>query len=270
MKRSSLGAMVALLCLLLLTVLGGCAEFFTFNLLKSLDPVPLPSPEELAAMPEGEALNYLSQELGSPIFVEKLVEDPAVFAAVEGILYGAMSNPAAEAESRKRAAVLYADLQLQASGAVEVVNNLTQLLGQDLGSLSFATSEEILEFLEDLIPQIIPGEALESRAVFDGLLTGFQEAWQGYAVFGEMLGEDPAVPEGVNLGDVTQKALFSYLVAEALTDGSLYATEAEARDALWTILQGGPPAAPTASGFEDPFQDGTLLQNILGAAGISF
>ncbi len=96
MKRSSLGAMVALLCLLLLTVLGGCAEFFTFNLLKSLDPVPLPSPEELAAMPEGEALDYLSQELGSPVFVEKLVEDPAVYGAVEAILYGAMNDPATE------------------------------------------------------------------------------------------------------------------------------------------------------------------------------
>ena len=269
MKRSSLGAMVALLCLLLLTVLGGCAEFFTFNLLKSLDPVPLPSPEELAAMPEGEALDYLEEELGSPIFVEKLVEDSAVYGAVEGILYGAMSDPA-HTESRKRAAVLYADLQLQASGAVEVVNNLTQLLGQDLGSLSFAASEEVLDFLEDLIPQIFPGEAFESREVFDGLLTGFQEAWEGYVVFGGKLGEDPAVPEAVNLGDVTQKALFSYLVAEALTDGGLYATEAEARDALWTILQGGQPAAPTASGFDDPFVPGTPLQNILDAAGISF
>jgi hypothetical protein len=269
MKRSSLGAMVALLCLLLLTVLGGCAEFFTFNLLKSLDPVPLPSPEELAAMPEAEALDYLSQELASPIFVEKLVEDSAVYGAVEGILYGAMNDPA-HTESRKRAAVLYADLQLEASGAVEVVNNLTQLLGQDLESLSFATSEDVLDFLEDLIPQIFPEEAFESREVFDGLLTGFQEAWEGYVVFGGKLGEDPAVPEGVNLGDVTQKALFSCLVAEALTDDGLYATEAEARYALWTILQGGPPAAPTASGFEDPFVPGTPLQNILDAAGISF
>ncbi|OHD23330.1 MAG: hypothetical protein A2064_03295 [Spirochaetes bacterium GWB1_66_5] len=269
MKRFSLGAMGAFLCLLLLTALGGCAEFFEFNLLKSLDPVPLPSLEELAAMPEGQALDYLEEELGSPAFVEKLVEDSAVYGAVEGILYGAMSNPA-DAESRKRAAVLYADLQLEASGAVEVVNNLTQLLGQDLESLSFSTSEEVLAFLEDLIPQIMPGEALESREVFDGLLTGFQEAWQGYAVFGEMLGEDPAVPEAVNLGDVTQKALFSCLVAEALADGGLYGTEAEARDALWAILQGGQPADPTASGFEDPFQDGTPLQNILDAAGISF
>jgi hypothetical protein len=270
MKRSSLGAMGALLCLLLLTCLGGCAEFFEFNLLQSLDPVPLPTTAELSAMTEGEALDYLSQELGSPAFVQKLVEDPTVFAAVESILYGVMSDPAADVESRKRAAVLDADLQLEASGAVEVVNNLTQLLGQDLESLSFATSEEVLAFLEDLIPRIIPGEALGSREVFDGLLTGFQEAWQCYAVFGEMLGEDPAVPEAVNLGDVTQKALFSYLVAEALADGSLYGTEAEARDALWTILQGGQPADPTASGFEDPFQDGTPLQNILDAAGISF
>jgi len=166
--------------------------------------------------------------------------------------------------------VLYADLQLDASGAVEVVNNVTQLLGQDLESQSFATSEEVLDFLEDLIPQIIPGEALGSREVFDGLLTGFREAWEGYVVFGERLGDDPAVPESVNLGDVTQKARLSCLVAEALTDGSLYATEAEARDALWTILQGGQPADPTASGFDDPFVPGTPLQNILDAAGIGF
>ena len=270
MKRSSLGAMGALLCLLLLTALGGCAEFFSFNLLQSLDAVPLPSPEELAAMPEGEVLDYLSRELGSPAFVERLVEDPAVYAAVEGILDGAMSDPAADAESRKRAAALFADLKLESSGALEVVNNVAQLLGQDLGGLSFAASGEVLDFLEDLVPQIIPEEALGSRVVFDGLLTGFQEAWQGYAVFGEELGEDPAVPEAVNLGDVTQKALFSCLVAEALADGSLYATEAEARDALWTILQGGQPANPTASGFDDPFVPGTPLQNILDAAGISF
>jgi len=270
MKRSSLGAMGALLCLFLLTVLGGCAEFFTFNLLQSLDPVPLPTPAELTAMPEGEALDYLEEELASPAFVEKLVEDSAVYGTVEGILFGVMSDPAADAESRKRATVLYADLQLDASGAVEVVNNVTQLLGQDLESQSFATSEEVLDFLEDLIPQIIPGEALGSREVFDGLLTGFREAWEGYVVFGERLGDDPAVPESVNLGDVTQKALFSCLVAEALADGSLYATEVEARDALWTILQGGQAATPTASGFEDPFVPGTPLQNILDAAGISF
>jgi len=268
MKRSSLGAMGALL--LLMSFLGGCAELFEFNLFQSLDPVTLPTVEELSAMPEGEALDYLEEELSSPAFVEKLVKDPTVLPAVEGLLYDTMNDPAADPDSRKRAAVLYANLRLEASGAVAAVNNVSRLLGQDLGSLNFATSGDVLDFLEDLLPQIIPEAALASREAFDALLTGFQGAWLGYEVFGQKLGEDPAVPESVNLGDVTQKALFSCLVAEALAGGSLYGTEAEARDAFWTILQGGTPAGPSASGFADPFVPGTPLQNILDAAGISF
>ena len=57
--------------------------------------------------------------------------------------------------------------------------------------------------------------------------------------------------------------------SEALEDGKLYSTEVEARDALWAIASGQEPAPPAGT-FEDPFQPGTPLQNILDAAGIGF
>jgi hypothetical protein len=268
MKRSSLATGAAFLFPLLL--LGGCAQLFEYNLFRSLDPVALPTEEQLSAMSDGEILDYLELEMGSAAFVEKLVGDESVFAAVDGALYDTMNDPAAESENRKRSAVLYADLHLAASGAAEAVNNASQLLSQDPGSLDFADEAAVVDFLQEMIPQIIPAEALASEAAFNVLLDGFQRAWGGYFVFSAELAADPAVPDGVNLGDVTQKALFSYLVAEVLNDGSLYATEAEARGALWDIVNNREPAAPEPAGtFEDPFVPGTALQNILDAAGVS-
>ena len=266
MKRSSLGVGGALL--LLLISLSGCAQLFEFNLFRSLDPVPLPTSEELNAMSEDEALGYLQEELASPVFVEKLLEDEATFAAVDGILVTSMTG-SSDADNRKRAAVLYADLHLAGSGAGEAVNDLSQLMNQDVTSLEFSDEAAVIGFLQELLPQIVPPEALASQAAFDALLTGFQEAWAGYLEFAAALGDPPEVPEGVNLGDVAQKALFSFLVTEALRAESLYSTEEEARAALWDAARGVVPATPAYGGFADPFVTGTPLQNILDAAGIS-
>ena len=267
MKRPSLGTGGALL--LLLMSLGGCAQLFEFNLFQSLDPVPLPTTEELDAMSEEEALSYLQEELASPVFVEKLLEDEATFAAVDGILAASMTG-SADPESRKRAAVLYADLHLAASGAAEAVNNASALLGLDPASLEFSDEAAVVAFLQELLPQIVPPEALASQAAFDALLTGFQEAWAGHCEFAAALGDPPEAPEGVNLGDVAQKALFSFLVYEALRPESLYATEEAARAALWDAARGMGPATPGYGGFTDPFVTGTPLQDILDAAGVSF
>jgi hypothetical protein len=256
--------------LLPLLLLGGCAELFEFNLFRSLDPVPLPTRAELEAISEEEALNYLAEELASPVFMEKLREDGTAFSAVDDYLYASMSG-SPDPESRKLAAVLYADLHLAASGAGEAVNNVASLLSLDLGTVDFADENAILDFLEELLPEIIPPEALASQEAFDAILSGFQDAWVGYALFGTELGADPAVSEGINLGDAAQKALFSFMVAEALRPGTLYATEEEARAALWTAAQGEAPGALTGSGaFADPFATGAPLQNILDAAGIDF
>ena len=127
---------------------------------------PLPTQEELAAMSEGEALNYLGEELASPVFVEKLLEDEAAFASVEDFLETSMEG-SAEPENRKRAAVLYANLHLEASGAGEAVNNAAALLHQDSGSLDFNNSSEVVDFLQALLPDIIPAGALASRQAFE-------------------------------------------------------------------------------------------------------
>jgi hypothetical protein len=110
---------------------------------------PLPTQEELAAMSEGEALNYLGEELASPVFVEKLLEDEAAFASVEDFLETTMGG-SAEPESRKRAAALYA-----------------ALLHQDPGSLDFADEAAVVDFLQALLPDIIPAGALASRQAFE-------------------------------------------------------------------------------------------------------
>lgn len=267
MKHSSLGA--GILLPLLLIFLGGCAQLFEFNLFQSLDPVEVPTAQELSAMPEGEALDLLEEELDSASFVDKLVEEEASFAAADGILAACMTG-SADPENRKRAAVLYADLHLAASEAADAVNNASALLSQDPGSLDFASADDVGDFLQELLPQIFPPEALSSREGFDALLDGFQQAWDGYSAFGGELGADPAVPESVNLGDVAQKAVFSCLLAESLEDGSLYGTEEEARDAFWAAVSGQEPPAPNGTGvFADPFEPGTPLQNILDAAGFT-
>ena len=271
MARSRAAAVaLPLLSLWLLFLLGGCAPLFEFNLFRSVDPVSLPTPAELDSMSEGEALNYLEQELSSPVFVEKLLEDEAALGAVDALLFECMTA-SPDPDSRKRSAVLYADLRLAASGALEAVDNAYALLSLDPGSLDFSDPAAVLDFLQALVADTVPPAALDSREAFDALLEGFQTAWQGYERLGNELGADPAVPDGLNLGDAVQKALFSYLVTEALRTDGLYASELEARDALWVAARGEEPPAPTGSGtYEDPFVPGSALQNILYAAGIVF
>ncbi len=264
MKKAILFAAAAFL----LVFLGGCAQLFEFNLFSALDGVRLPDKASLEAMPTGEALDYLEEQLSSPKFTDALVNDPDALGDVTAYLDEARGN--ADTPEEQRATVLYADLKLKTTGGEEVVNNVTSLLTGDIGNLNFSDQTSVEDFLSSIMGTIIPPDLLDSRAAFDELLTGFQDAWGAYDQLGANLPANPP-PDSINMGDVAQKALFSFLVAEALTDNGLYATEADARDALWDMANGVTPTAPAGAGtFSDPFAAGSSMNNILDTAGVSF
>jgi hypothetical protein len=253
--------------LLLFLLLNGCEELFEFNLFSSLESVELPDLESLQAMPEGEALEYLDEELDSQAFVAALAEDEQALSDVESYLTEAMSDTGTD--NGKQAAVLLADLELKVYGGEDMVNNMASLLFGDVQDMDLSEETEVESLLEENLPDLIPPEALASRAAFDDMLDGFQEAWIAYEQLATSLDGDPDsadCPDSINLGDVAQKAIVSYLVSESVN--SLYAGQ-DPYNVLWQIANGESAPAP-AGEFDDPFMEGSSVATILDEAGISF
>ena len=260
----------------LMLLLGGCEELFEFNLFQELDIVTLPDKGELDAMTADEALDYLDVEFDSPAFIELLAGDPKAQSEIEDYLQDLYNGDPGSQEG-KRAVLLHASLRLKLCHGEELVNNLSSLVTGDADWDALQDTTEAQGFFESSFGDLVPPEALASREAFDAMLTGFQEAQDAYTLFAAGIDGDPAtsgdVPEEANLGDVAQKALFAVLIDAYLQPDAVYATEAEARDALWLLAAGdGAPApnAPTGGAWQDPFEPPGTLGTILDEAGISF
>ena len=240
--------------LVLVLMLSGCAEMFEFNLFAGLDYVSLPTFAELEDMEDEEAAELLEESLDSPGYVEELVDDPEALADVQQYLdenKGTASTP-----TEQRFTALSADLALKTTGGDEVVNNVGSLI-DDFGTIA----DDPTNFLGSFLQSVVPEEMMTDQAKFYDMLAGFQSAWTDYDQLGSNLDGD--LPPEVNAGDVAQKALFAYVVNEALTN--LYPTGGKA--ILWGIVQGGdPPPAPGT--FTDP-NDNTSVSNLLDASGVS-
>ncbi len=256
-----------LFALILVVSLSGCEELFEFNLFASLDAVDLPDAETLKRMSEEEALDYLDEELESEAFVNALAEDQQALDDVETYLNNHRGTANNDAE--KRATILYADLQLKVSEGEELVNNALSLLLGDLQDVNFSDVTEVEDYLKAHLADTVPPESLVSREAFDAMLSGFQAAWDAYAIFAASLDGNPdtgEVPDSINMGDVAQKALVAYIINEAMD--SLYVSQ-DPSTVLWDMANGNP--APSAVGtFADPFADGSSVDTIFDEAGISF
>ena len=255
-----------LLVLVLVVSLSGCEELFEFNLFASLEAIDLPDAEALNSMSEEEALDYLCEELESDAFVDALAEDQQALNDVEMYLNDHRGTASDDAE--KRATILYADLQLKVYEGEELVNNALSLLLGDLQDVNFSDVTEVEDFLKTHLPNLVPPEALASQDAFNAMLSGFQAAWDAYAIFAASLDGNPdtdEVPDSINMGDVAQKALVAYIINEALD--SLYAGQ-DPYTVLWNMANGD-PVPPAVGAFADPFVDGGLLDTIFDEAGIS-
>jgi len=256
-----------LLALVLIVSLSGCEELFEFNLFASLDTIDLPDAEALNGMGEEEALDYLDEELESDAFVDALAEDQQALNDVETYLNDHRGTAGDDTE--KRATILYADLQLKVYKGEELVNNALSLLLGDPQDVNFSDVTEVEDFLKAHLADMVPPESLASREVFDAMLSGFQAAWDAYAIFAASLDGNPdtdEVPDSINMGDVAQKALVACIINEAID--SLYVIP-DPYTVLWNMANGD-PAEPADGTFADPFADGGPVDTIFDEAGISF
>jgi hypothetical protein len=252
-----------LISLILVSLLTGCAELFEFNLFQALDPIKMPDAAMLSEMEDEDGvsgvLDYLDAELGSPGFIEKLDEEPGSYDAIEDYLTGIFTVGTLPAnEEEQRAAILYADLNLKTTGGEELVNNsVSALLGGDFSGDSLNTPAEVRMFLLGFLPEVMPASALNSQSAFDEMLQGFVAANAAYDDFGNSSLID--IPDEINMGDVAQKALVSYVIAEAI---GVYSNVQ-----LYQIAQGVDPGEDPTGSILDPFTAGSPVDNILNAAG---
>ncbi len=240
--------------LVLVLLLSGCAEMFEFNLFAGLDYVALPTLSELEDMEEEEALDLLEESLDSPGYVEELVDDEAALADVQQFLDDSKGTASTPAEQRFTA--LSADLALKTTGGDELVNNVGSLI-DDFGTIA----DDPENFLGSFLESVVPEEMMSDQTKFNEMLAGFQSAWTDYDQLGANLDGD--LPPEVNTGDVAQKALFAYVINEALTN--LYPPPG-GEEILWGIVQGGTP--PVGGTFTDP-TDNTSVSNLMDASGVS-
>lgn len=255
-------AIAVLIPLILVSLLTGCAELFEFNLFKALDPIKMPDAAMLSEMEDEEGvsgvLDYLDSELGSPGFIEKLGEESDSYDAIEDYLIDHRGTSSTADE--KRATILYADLNLKTTGGEELVNNsVSALVGGDFSTGSLDTVAEVRTFLLGFLPDVVPSSALSSQFAFDEMLQGFVAAYDAYEDFGNSLPSD--VPEEINMGDVAQKTIVSYVISEVVSN-NLYSNAQ-----LYQIALGNDQGDPSSS-IIDPFAANSPVDKILTAAGI--
>jgi hypothetical protein len=240
-----------------LSLLSSCDSFFNSNLFKEAGLGQV-SASSLAAKDSTELYDsaYTSDGKLETSFVDTL-SDPAnaetkteVLVKLE-VSYTTSSDPA----TVQKSAALYADIQLQTSGASAVVNNVVSLLasGKALPSdPSGATS---------LVKDLLPASLLSDKAAFTAAIEGFQAANAAYVKLGNSIGSS-GVQSGLAAGAVGTAAQ-SALVAACIS--SITVSSGTVADALWTAVQGG-----TADfSFAEPSTDSGYLGNLLSAAGLS-
>ena len=184
------------------------------------------------------------------------MDDPEALGDVQQFLdenKGTASTPA-----EQRFTTLSADIALKTTGGDELVNNVGSLM-DDFGTIADSPEDSISSLLQSIVPEEMMSDPSDPTKFYD-MLAGFQSAWTDYDQLGSNLDGD--LPPEVNAGDVAQKALFAYVVNEALTN--LYPTGGEA--ILWDIVQGGTP--PVGGTFNDPTSNPSV-SNLMDASGVS-
>jgi len=167
----------------------------------------------------------------------------------------------ASTADEKRATILHADLNLKTTGGEELINNsVSALIGGDFGTTDWSNAADIKSFLLGFLPQVMPS-GVNSQSEFNDMIQGFIAASAAYDDFGNSSLTD--IPDEINMGDVAQKAIVSYVIAEVLAETDYTSTD------LYDLSQGIDPGDPTIMGtVEDPFKVGNPVDNILNAAGI--
>jgi hypothetical protein len=256
---------IALPCILLVA-LGGCSGFFDFNAFKGLDPVKVPAASDY----QGAAgLDQLEEDLSSPAVVDAMTDQTVE--EVEQMLTDDYVGDGVDNAEDQQAAVLLAEINLVTTSGDVVVNNIVNLITEILTSQQPPTPDALAADL----PGIIPQDAMATPAAFAELIEGFIGANDAYTALGNSL-PTLGAPEGVNLGDVAQKAVVCFVIATVIDviEDSQGVTEAGAIGLLYELILDPANASQTLLDSLQPPDisptnpDAAALLNIFSAIGL--
>jgi len=252
----------------ILLIFTGCPEFFTFNIYDGLDPVFPPDKAKLDDLGTAEALDYLEEEIASDSFIDALVQDDtntpdgenSALDDVKEYLTGVYIDPTQTSEDRSTAAVLAADVALETSGAIDVVNGIYKKAAElsELSTNGTPTQDDV----KTILNSIVPAEIVTNEQSFKDLLNGFFTAADAYEVLGNDIVAGGAEDGGAVSGGVVINAAVT-LVIDQIATGLV--PSGDRADELWNLLQGDTSNVQPSFSLTDPLSSSTI-QNI-GIAG---
>ncbi len=194
----------------------------------------------------------LTDAAGSPRFFRDLT--PESRSQLTDSLASVYSNTDdVEVETRQRAALLAADVNLRGTDAGETTNNLVSYFADG--------GDDPLGDPVGLLDAIIPESAQGDAAAIEAILQSYIAAADAYEAFGTTLGGDDP-PDGTNLGSVAQNA------AVAIAVKQLAATNGGADGLAASLANPDDEDELDTTGFDDILEEGSPLSNILGGAGL--
>ena len=242
-----------------LSLLSSCDAFFDTNMFKAAGLGQV-SASALAAKDSSELYDsaYASDGKLEVSFIDALADDPSAKTAVLETLKASWNSGSADPATVQKSAALYADIELQTSGASGVVNNVVDFLasGKPLPSDDDASG------VADLVKGVLPPALLSDKAAFTAAIEAFVEADKAYQVMGTSIGSSGA-QSGLaagSIGTAAQSALIAAVVV-----GVTPSSGTTVADALWLAVQGD---TSNISGFTDPPTSSGYLGSLLSAAGI--
>lgn len=288
-KTAILGILLAALILML----SGCAELFTFNLFDGMEQInterTVTNITDDPDKSDAEKMLEIEDLVNSDDFIQSLrdQEDEAEVSGTTSTketiltyLDTVVNSPDATTADKQTALVLTGDIYAKTSGGEELVNNVSNLL-TDASSFETATPDELIG---SILPSTMYEEdgttlktGTEAEEAFTDLLLGFYDANTAYETLGSTLdpNDDTSLEADANLGDITQTALVSNIVANAIDDivtnsGGTTTTEEAAASLFNAIATGEDPGFSTDF---DPFTEisteGSEINNLLAMSGLA-
>jgi hypothetical protein len=254
-------------------LLVGCADVFTFNLFRGVDRPKAPTAKDYEG---AQGLDKLADDLASPAVASALKADPGAAAGIENMLLNDYLKNGVSGYVGQKAAILYADLTLLTSSADQIVSSIVDI---SVGGMVFtSTSASPKDTVADLLKRMIPAKVRAKSKLFESTITAFLDANDMYLLLGNSIKDQPPldgkidrndVPSGVNMGNVSQKAFVSFIIA-SITSVLGLSREDAARQLYLLVTD---PKSPSLKIINPAAPDFIVrpryLTNIFQAAGLS-
>lgn len=271
------GGISVFLVVAILLALTSCANLFDGNMFENFDGPPSAADilggytDEDGTVPPESADGFVD-DLGDAAESERFFDDltDEDREELETALESIYDNEEVDTETRQDAAILAGEIALRGTPAGDTVNNVVDvLIDSEDGADAFNDTGALLD-------AIIPADAQGDPEAVRDILESMVSAANAYESLGDtMTDEDgdgtPDGPDGANMGEVSQNAAVSMILATtADTDGDGEVSEAEL-DALTAATVNDDFSGYTGDPLGDSIGDDdnpTPLRNILDAGGL--